>query len=588
MYDLKITGGTIVDGTGRPAFTGDVAVTDGRIVAIGDCPGPATRTIDAHGAHVLPGFVDIHTHYDGQVSWDEELSPSSTLGVTTCVMGSCGVGFAPVRPGEEQRLVELMEGVEDIPGSALAEGIPWGWESFEDYMGAIGAMPHAIDFLVQVPHDPLRMYVMGDRAVADEAATDVEIAEMRRLLRAALEAGAAGFSTGRSDNHRTARGAATPASEVDARELTGIAEAFVGLDHGVLQAVSDFDMMRGPERFDPEFDLIEAMAEATGGRPVSISTMQRDHAPNQWRQILARIERAVERGLDMRCQVGARGIGVLIGLEATFHPFMGFPSYKAIAELPLAERVARMRDPELRARMLTETSDKVAGDSTPIPPLVDFFLANLGMVAMRLFPMKAVPDYEPTLMQSMAGEASRAGKPVLAHIYDALLEDEGKALLYFPVYNYTGMSLDAVREMLTHPRALMGLGDAGAHVGTVCDASIPTYLLTHWARDRAAGLPLEQVVKMQAHDTARFIGLTDRGTLEVGMRADLNVIDLAQLRLLRPQMQRDLPAGGRRLVQRAEGYRATLVAGVPIAEDGVMTGARPGRLVRLGPAGSAA
>jgi len=582
MFDLKITGGTIVDGTGRPAFTSDIAIEDGRIAAIGDCFGPARRTIEAHGAHVMPGFVDIHTHYDGQVSWDEELSPTSLHGVTTCVMGSCGVGFAPVRPGREASLVELMEGVEDIPGSALAEGIPWGWESFADYMDVIGALPHAIDFLVQVPHDPLRMYVMGERAIASELATDDDIAAMRTLLRAALKAGAAGFSTGRSDNHRTARGAATPASEVDARELAGIAAAFDGLGHGVLQAVSDFDMMRGPDRFDPEFDLLEAMAAASGGRPLSISTMQRDHAPNQWRQILARVDAAVARGLDMHCQVGARGIGVLLGLEATFHPFMGFPSYKAIAHLPLAERVARMRNPELRTRMLAESSDKIAGDGTPIPPLADFFLANLSMVAMRLYRMGARPDYEPKLLDCLAAEASRAGVPVLARIYDALLEDDGKALLYFPVYNYTGMNLDVVREMLLHPRALVGLGDGGAHVGTVCDASMPTFLLTHWARDRAAGIPLPRVVQMQAHDTARFIGLRDRGTLEVGMRADLNILDLQRLALLRPVMQRDLPAGGRRLVQRADGYVATFVGGVAIAEAGELTGARPGQLVRMG------
>lgn len=582
MYDLKLVGGTLVDGTGRAPFVGDVAIADGRIVAVGDAAGPARRTIDASGAHVLPGFVDIHTHYDGQVAWDPELSPSSSLGVTTCVMGSCGVGFAPVVPGREATLVELMEGVEDIPGSALAEGIPWGWESFAEYMAAIEAMPHAIDFLAQVPHDPLRMYVMGERAVAGEPANDDDIAAMRRLLRAALEAGAAGFSTGRSDNHRTARGAATPASEVDARELVGIAEAFRGLGHGVLQAVSDFDMMQGPERFDPEFDLLEQMVAASGGRPLSISTMQRDHAPNQWRQIFARTEAAVARGLDVRCQVAARGIGVLLGLEATFHPFMGFPSYKAIAHLPLAERVARMRDPELRARMLAETSDKVAGDGTPTPPLADFFLANIQRVAMRIYPMAERPNYEPTLEQCMAAEASRAGKPVLAHIYDALLEDDGKALLYFPVYNYTGMNLDVVREMLVHPRALVGLGDAGAHVGTVCDASMATFLLAHWGRDRERGLALERVVQMQTRDTARFIGLRDRGTIEVGMRADLNVVDLSRLSLRRPVMQRDLPAGGRRLVQRADGYIATLVAGVPIAENGVLTGARPGKLVRMG------
>jgi N-acyl-D-aspartate/D-glutamate deacylase len=579
VFDLRITGAMIVDGTGRPPFVGDVAVQDGRIAEVGAVTGAARRTLDAGGAHVLPGFVDIHTHYDGQVTWDPDLTPSSLLGVTTCVMGSCGVGFAPVRPGREAALVELMEGVEDIPGSALAEGIPWGWESFAGYLDTIAAAPHAIDVLAQVPHDPLRMYVMGERAIAGEAATEDDISAMRRLLREALEAGAAGFSTGRSDNHRTARGAATPASEASAPELVGIAEAFRGLGHGVIQAVSDFDLMAGPDRFDPEFDLIEQMA-ATAGRPLSISTMQRDHAPEQWRRILARIERACARGLDVRCQVGARGIGVLLGLEATFHPFMGFPSYKAIAHLSLAERVARLRNPELRARILAEKSDPVAGDGTPIPPLADFFLANLARVAMRIYPMRESPDYEPRLDDCIAAHAARANKPVLAHIYDALLEDDGRALLYFPVYNYTGMNLGVVREMLQHPRALVGLGDAGAHVGTVCDASMPTFLLTHWARH----LSLERVVQMQARDTARFIGLADRGTIEIGMRADLNVVDLGRLALRRPVMQHDLPAGGRRLVQRADGYVATFVAGVAIAEHGELTGARPGQLVRLGTA----
>ncbi len=584
MFDLKIVGGTLVDGTGAAPRAGDVAIEGGRIVQVGACDGAARKTIDARGAHVLPGFVDIHTHYDGQVSWDEELTPTSLHGVTTCVLGSCGVGFAPVRHGREQALIELMEGVEDIPGSALAEGIPWGWESFASYMDVIARMPHAIDFLVQVPHDPLRMFVMGERAVASEIATDDDIAQMRTLLRAALEAGAAGFSTGRTDNHRTARGAATPASEVDARELTGLASAFRGLGHGVLQAVSDFDMMTGPERFDREFDVLEEMASAAGGRPLSISTMQRDHAPDQWKRIFARVERAVARGLDLRCQVGARGIGVLLGLEATFHPFMGFPSYKAIAALPLAERVAQLKNPEVRARMLSEKSDKIAGDGTPVPPLADFFLANLDMLSMRLYPMGERPSYEPKMDTCIAAEAMRAGVPPLARIYDALLEDDGKALLYFPIYNYTGLNLDVVREMLTHPRALVGLGDGGAHVGTVCDASMPTFLLTHWARDRENGIPLERVVAMQCRDTARFMGLVDRGTIEPGMRADLNVVDLPRLTLLRPTIQRDLPAGGRRLVQRAEGYVATLVAGEAITTGGELNGARPGHLVRMGSA----
>jgi len=578
VFELKITGGTIVDGTGRAAFEGDVAIEDGRIAAVGDLRGQAAdRTIDAAGAHVLPGFVDIHTHYDGQATWDVDLLPSSLLGVTTCVMGSCGVGFAPVKKGEEQRLVELMEGVEDIPGAALAEGIPWGWESVGDYLDFLAKDPRAIDVLVQVPHDPVRMYVMGERAVAGERATDDDIAAMRRVVRAALEAGAAGFSTGRSDNHRTAKGAETPASECDLRELVGIARAFEGLDHGVVQAVSDFDMARGPDRFDGELALLVAMAEAAG-RPMSISTMQRDAEPGQWKRIFAGVEAATARGLDMRCQVAARGIGVLLGLEATFHPFMGFPTYKSLAALPLPERVAMLRRPEVRAAILAEKTDKLAGDGTPIPPLADVLLANIEKVAMRMFPLGARPDYEPKLMDCIAGRAARTGGSVLAAIYDALLEEEGKALLYFPIYNYASMNLDTVREMLVHPRALVGLGDAGAHVGTVCDASMPAFLVQHWGP--RLGLP--RVVRMQTHDTARFIGLHDRGTLEVGMRADLNVIELPRLTLQRPELVRDLPAGGKRLFQRADGFVATLVGGAVIAEQGALTGVRPGRLVRMG------
>ncbi|MBX3250393.1 MAG: amidohydrolase family protein [Myxococcales bacterium] len=585
MYDWLIRGGTIVDGTGRERFTGDVAVEGDRIVAVGKVDGPSKQVLDADGAIVTPGWTDIHTHYDGQVSWDEELAPSSIHGVTTVVMGSCGVGFAPVHDHDHQRLIELMEGVEDIPGSALAEGIRWGWRGFDEYMATLDAMPHAIDFLCMVPHDALRMYVMGDRAIADEAATDDDIAAMRAHLRAALEAGAVGFSTGRSDNHRTARGAATPASESTTRELAGIAEAFLGLDYGVLQAVSDFDMNQFPKgargRFDEELELLFAMTRAAR-RPLSISTMQRDHSPDQWRWILEGATRANAEGLDVRCQVAARAIGVMLGLQATFHPFMGFPSYKAISHLPLAERVARMKDPELKARMLQEKSEPVSGDGTPIPPLADHFLQNLDLVAMRLFRLGEDPNYEPSVTTCFAAEAMRKKEPVLSVIYDALLEQGGEALLYFPLYNYTGMNLDNVGEMLAHPLALPGLSDGGAHVGTVCDASFPTFLLTHWARDRAKGLPLEKIVKMQAHDTARFIGLKDRGAIAVGQRADLNVIDFGHLRLLHPGMQRDLPGGGQRLMQRAEGYVATFAGGALIADRGALTGARPGRLVRAG------
>ncbi|MEO7091793.1 MAG: amidohydrolase family protein [Polyangiales bacterium] len=581
-FDLKILGGTVLDGTGAQGFRADVAIRDGRIVEVGACDGPARRTIDADGAIVTPGFTDLHTHYDGQVSWDGDLAPSSLHGVTTCVMGNCGVGFAPVRARDRKRLIELMEGVEDIPGAALAEGIDWRWESFPEYMSAIDARPHAIDFATQITHDALRIFVMGDRAVAGRAATDDDIAAMRTVVRAALEAGAVGFSTGRTDNHRSIDGSSTPAADATIRELEGIARAFDGLQHGVLQAVSDFDMETSPARFDDEFDVNEKMAQAGGAHPTSISLLQRDLDSEQWRKIVQRAEQASARGTNIRLQVAARGIGVLLGLEATFQPFIGFPSYKAISALPLAERVAAMRDPSFKARLLTEKSEKIAGDGSNVPPMADRFLANIDFVSMRMFRLGEHPDYEPPRDASLFAESMRTGKKPLEVIYDALLENDGKELLYFPVFNYTSFDLDVVGEMLAHPLSLPGLSDGGAHVGTVCDASFPTFMLSHWARDRARGkLPLERVVKMLAHDTARYMGFSDRGTIAVGQKADLNIIDFERLRLTRPALVADLPAGGKRLLQRAEGYLATLVNGEVVVDRGTLTGARPGRLVRL-------
>lgn len=579
MLDLKITGGTIVDGTGRERFVGDVGIKEGRIVEVGGkVSTPAAREIDADGALVTPGFVDIHTHYDGQISWDQDLAPSCLHGVTTVVMGNCGVGFAPVKKSDRERLIRLMEGVEDIPGTALSEGITWEWETMPEYMDALDEKPRTLDYCAQVTHDALRVYVMGERAIAEEAANDDDIALMRSITREALEAGAIGFSTGRSDNHLSADGDPTPASEATTRELAGIARAFDGLGRGVLQAVSDFDMR--DERFEPEFDILEEMARA-GGRPMSISLMQRDHVPTQFKQIIARAERARESGLDIRLQCAPRAIGVLLGLEATFHPFMGFPSYKAICKLPLAERVAKMRDPEFRAKLLTEKSEPVSGDGSAIPPLADKLLENIDKIALRVFRIGEKPDYEPTVESSLYAKAYASGESALGTVYDALLEDDGHELLYFPLYNYTEMSLDNVHTMLTHPLALPGLSDGGAHVGTICDASFSTFLLTHWTRDRAKNrIALERAVQMQSHDTARHMGLTDRGTIAVGQRADLNLIDLDNLALERPSLVRDLPAGGSRLLQRASGYIATLVNGLPIIERGELTGNRPGRLVR--------
>jgi len=583
-YDLIIKNGTLYDGNGGEAYQADIAVKDGVIAEIGSISASADKVIDADGNIVTPGFIDIHTHYDGQVSWDENFEPSVNHGVTTAVMGSCGVGFAPVQKTDHDKLVRLMEGVEDIPGTALTEGLTWNWESFPDYMDAID-FPHTIDFAAQVVHDPLRVYVMGERAVFDESATDQDIERMHDLTREALEAGAVGFSTGRSDVHRSADGEWTPSSEASAKELMGIASALKGLDHGVLQAVNDFDLERGdPGAFDREFDLLEDFSAATGGRPFSLSLMQRDFAPKQWKQIIERVEKANDKGLNMRMQVAPRGIGVILGLQCTFHPFIGFPSYKRISHLSLKERVGIMRDPVFKANLLKETSEKMAGDGTPIPPLTDILLAQIEFISCKMFLLGDNPDYEQSVDQSIYKMAQNDGVPVLEKIYDILLQKDGNEFIYFPIYNYTDLNYGAVHQMLTHPKALLGLTDGGAHVGTVCDASFPTYLLCHWTRDRAQGpqIPLSRAVQMLTADVADYVGFHDRGRLEVGKKANINVIDHTNLRLYAPRMEKDLPAGGQRLLQDAKGYVATIVGGVPVVENDTLTGALPGRLVRLG------
>ena len=583
-WDLKIAGGRIIDGTGGAGFEGDIAIQDGRIVEVGRCDGAASLVIDAEGAIVTPGFVDIHTHYDGQATWDPDMLPSAQHGVTTAVMGNCGVGFAPVHDADHEQLIRLMEGVEDIPGAALAEGLRWGWRSFPDYLDALERLPRTLDVAAQLPHDALRLHVMGERGAAQQPATADDIAAMRDLCREALDAGAVGFSTGRTDNHRTAEGRWTPSSESSIAELQGIASAFDGVGHGVIQAVSDFDMLRDPARFDAEFDVLESMAVAAGERSMSISLMERDQAPNQWRAILKRVRAANAQGVPMRVQVAARPIGLLLGLDATFQPFMGFPTYKSLAHLPLAERARRLAEPEIKARLLSETSDRVAGDGTAIPPLADLLLAQIGMLSRRLFPLGAEPDYEPLPESSLFATAAARGVSPLEAILDALVADAGRALIYFPLFNYQGGSLDHLHEMLEEPLALAGLGDGGAHVGTTCDASFPTTMLSHWTRDRSRGprLSLEKVVSMLSRNNAEFIGLRDRGRIAAGLKADVNVIDMQELGLESPHLVRDLPAGGKRFLQSARGYRATIVSGAVTLRHGQLTGDRPGRVIRAG------
>ena len=611
MLDTLFEGATIVDGSGAAPFTADVGVRDGQVVEVGRVSEAARERIDANGAWLTPGFIDIHTHYDGQASWDQTFSPSIHHGVTTLVMGNCGVGFAPLRAGPRERasadLIALMEGVEDIPGVALAEGVRFNWTTFPQYMDALDAMPHSLDFLVQVPHDPVRMAVMGARALAQQAASAADIDAMRALVNEALRAGAAGFSTGRSDNHRTARGEDTPAAQAAAAELTGIARAFDGLSHGVVQVVSDFDLLRdlsptgqlaGRAHFDAEFALVEQLARAAR-RPLSMTWLQRHPGGEQWEWIRERVDAAVAAGLPLYLQTAARGIGVINGLGASFHPFMGFPGYRELAHLPLAARAAALREPARKARILAEKSQPLAGDGTPIPPLVDTLLAQIELISARMFPLVArvggavddsaagtsggAPDYEPGVMTSFLVRAKQRGVSALEAIYDHLARGDGTQLIYFPIFNYNAGNLDTVRGMLEHPRALFGLGDAGAHVGTVCDASFSTFLLTHWVRDRAsARMPLERAVEMMTRRNARYLGLTDRGTIAQGQRADLNLIDPLRLSVGMPQLVHDLPAGGKRFVQKGEGYRGTWVAGRRVQAEGVISDERPGRLVRMG------
>ena len=564
-YDLVIRNGNLADGTGGAMRTADVAVKDGKIAAVGSVSGKGAEEIDAKGLLVTPGFVDIHTHYDGQATWDSRLQPSSWHGVTTVVMGNCGVGFAPVRESDHSRLIELMEGVEDIPGAALHEGLKWNWESFGDYLDALETRQRDIDVCAQLPHGALRVYVMGERGAKLEPANEQDIAQMRALTAEAMRAGALGFTTSRTLNHRTVKGDPTPSLRATHEELMGIARGMKDAGSGVFELISDFD---NP---DPatEFGMIRGLV-AESGRPLTLSLAQAGKSADGWKALLGMIESASKDGLSIKGQVAPRPIGLLLGLQGTLNPFVAHEAFAAIKDKPLAEKVRIMRDPAFRARIMSEN------DARQTHPL-----ARRVMQFDQIYPLGNPPNYEPPRETAISEQAKRTGRDPAELAYDMLLEDEGRAFLFSPFANYTNYNLDCCGEMIAHPDTVMGLGDGGAHVGIISDASYTTYLLTHWGRDRAKGrFDLPYLVKRQTQDTARAVGLLDRGIIAPGMKADINVIDFDRLRVNAPKMAFDLPAGGKRLLQGADGYVATIVAGAVTYRDGRETGALPGKLVR--------
>jgi N-acyl-D-aspartate/D-glutamate deacylase len=565
-HDLIVRGGTVIDGTGGAARTADVAIRGATITEVGRVTGAARRVIDADGLLVTPGFVDIHAHYDGQATWSDRLTPSTWHGVTTLVAGNCGVGFAPVHPGDHDRLIELMEGVEDIPGTVLHDGLTWEWQSFPEFLDTLDGRAYDADIAMQVPHGALRLHVMGERGAAREPATDDDIATMAALAAEAVDAGALGFTTSRTLNHRTSRGEPTPTLTAEADELVGIARAIGTTGRGVLQVVSDFGDI------DAEFALFRRMAQESG-RPLSFSLVQVQE--DAWRRQLRLLEEANADGVAMRAQVAPRAVGLLLGLRCTLHPFLANPVLRTISGKPLDERVGIMTDPAFRDRALE--AERQARHERSAQGRPDRMVQTLD----RLFELGDPPDYEPDPATSLTQRAQREGRDPLELTYDLLLEDGGRALLYLPLLNYADGNLDAAGEMLAHPHTVVGLADGGAHVGTICDASFPTTLLAHWGRDRSRGrLDLPFLVHRQTQATAQAVGLLDRGVLAPGYRADLNLIDPETLRARRPDMWHDLPAGGKRLVQAADGYIATLVAGQVTYERGSDTGTLPGRLIR--------
>lgn len=574
MFDLKIINGTIVDGTGLPSYVGDVAIKDGVIVEIGSAVnGDARETIDAAGLIVSPGFVDIHTHYDGQATWDPVLDPSASHGVTTVVVGNCGVGFAPVRPGKEEWLVELMEGVEDIPGTALHEGIEWSWETFPQYLDALAAREYSMDLAAFLPHAPLRVYVMGDRGALDVEPTEDEISEMASHVRASIEAGAIGVSTSRSLNHRTLDGELVPGTFANSTELVALAQAMVDAGGGLFEAVPTGETGDDYETVLNEIALLAEVSKRTGA-PVTFLMIQSMGAPDLWEEQLSAVAKANAEGAQLVPQVAGRPGGMLIGV-ATYHGLMRRPTFRRLeSELSYEDLLLELQKPDVKAAILAE-------ENLPEDPNRQYesIADNMAYMFERLFVLGDPPDYEPTRDRSIAGIAEASGKDPWEVLYDSIA---GGALLLGAFTNYAKGSQDHLAVMLENPDTVLGLSDGGAHVRFICDASLPTYMLTHWTRDRTRGdrLSLESIVRKQTALTAEVVGLTDRGTLAVGKKADINVIDLEHLTLRPPHPADDLPAGGRRILQDASGYVATIVSGVVTRRDDSDTGARPGRLVR--------
>lgn len=567
MHDIVIRGGSIIDGSGAPAFTGDVAIAQGRIAAVGGKQGPARREIDADGLLVTPGWVDVHTHYDGQAMWDPLLAPSCWHGVTTVMFGNCGVGFAPVKKEHRGALMDLMEGVEEIPNPVLAAGLNWEWETFPQYMDELDRRPRAIDVAAQIAHLPLRVHVMGDRAVRREAATPDDIAAMRDLTVEALRSGAFGFTTSRTDSHKTPEGDLVPSRDADDHELLGIGQALGITGTGAFGMNSDFD--------DEDYELrwMRKQAKATG-RPVWFLLTDRYTDPGRWRRLMKAVHAARAEGLPVTAQMAGRPIGVMMGIGTALNPFTVRPTYKQIESLPIEEQRRRLRDPQMRRAILAERPSEAE-----VAKLAQF----RQLVTTRFdkfFTMGNPPDYEPGPEKSVGAIAARENRTPDEVAYDYMLEDG--QYLYFPVVNYVTGDHEPIREMLNDAACLLGLSDGGAHCTSIIDAGVPSYMLTHWGRDRTRGpkLPLEMLVKRQTSETANFFGLTDRGRLAPGLRADVNVIDFDGMRMQKPELIHDMPANGRRFVQRVTGYEATVVAGQPIFERGEHTGALPGKLVR--------